>query len=74
MVAFADFLFFVGTLGLLLLAPTALGLCFLSPGQRSWSWFSISALAVAVIGPVAVGAFSGLRAVPPAATLPPRRG
>jgi hypothetical protein len=49
MYAFADFLFFVGTLGVLSLAPTALGLYFLCPGERSWSWFSAGALLVAVI-------------------------
>jgi hypothetical protein len=53
MYAFADFLFFVGTLGILSLAPTALGLFFLCPGERSWSWFSIGALIVALVGPVA---------------------
>lgn len=53
MYAFADFLFFVGTLGVLSLAPTALGLYFLCPGQRAWPLFSTSALIVAAVGPVA---------------------
>lgn len=53
MYAFADFLFFVGTLGILSLAPTALGLYFLSPGERSWSWLSIGALFLAIVGPAA---------------------
>jgi hypothetical protein len=53
MYAFADFLYFVGVLGVLSLAPTALGLYFLRPGERAWSWFSQGALVLAIVGPVA---------------------
>jgi hypothetical protein len=53
MYAFADFLYFVGVLGVLSLAPTALGLYFACPGERAWSWFSRGALVLAIVGPVA---------------------